>query len=451
MSALHYRGSCPGLSDPMPTGDGLLARLVPIGSTISPDAMAGLCAAARVHGNGIIEITARGSIQVRGLTVASAPIFARTIKTLGIEAQNGVRVTTDPLAGLSPHAQVDARSIADAVRQELHRFDVIEDVNAKLSVVIDGGGALHLDGVAADVRLRGVRAAAGAHLHIALGGDAATATPLGSILPQHAASAVALLLSIIVSHGPGARAQDVIRREGIKAFRDPLLDLFIDALVPMPRPPAEPVGVHRMQDGRVAIGIALAFGHSHAHSFENLRFEAKRAGADGFRTAPGRALLVTGIAADGVESLLANAERLGFIVRRDDPRRSIVACAGASICASGEISTRTLAPQIAASAAPLLDGSLTLHLSGCAKGCAHPGRAALTIVGSRAGAGIVADGSARDVPLGTIAPDRLPAGLERLTNEAAQAQRPGEPAAEVLARLGAEIIAATIAGESRHA
>ena len=92
MSALHHRGSCPGLSDPMPTGDGLLARLVPIGSTISSDAMAGLCAAARVYGNGIIEITARGSIQVRGLTVASAPTFARTVKTLGIEAQNRIEI-----------------------------------------------------------------------------------------------------------------------------------------------------------------------------------------------------------------------------------------------------------------------------------------------------------------------------------------------------------------------
>ena len=29
MNAPQRRGACPGLSDPMPTGDGLLARLVP--------------------------------------------------------------------------------------------------------------------------------------------------------------------------------------------------------------------------------------------------------------------------------------------------------------------------------------------------------------------------------------------------------------------------------------
>ncbi len=67
MNAPSRRGACPALSAPMPTGDGLLVRLAPAG-TIALAALAGLCAAAREHGNGIVEITARGSIQVRGLT-----------------------------------------------------------------------------------------------------------------------------------------------------------------------------------------------------------------------------------------------------------------------------------------------------------------------------------------------------------------------------------------------
>jgi precorrin-3B synthase len=451
MSAVLHRGSCPGLSDPISTGDGLLARLIPIGSTVSPDAMAGLSAAARVHGNGVIEITARGSIQVRGLTVASAPRFAQIIKSLGIEVQNRIPVIIDPLAGLSPDAQVDARSLAEAVRRELHRSQVVEEVSPKLSVLIDSGGALHLDELTADVRLEAVRTAAGAYLHIALGGDAAAAIPLGSILPQDAARAVERLISAIASHGPGARARNVIGRAGIKAIRAPMRDLFIEAPVPMRRPPAEPMGVHRIREGRVAFGIALAFGHSHAYAFQNLCVEARRAGADGFRTAPGRALLITGVLPGRIESLAANAERLGFIVRGDDPRRSIVACAGSPICASGQIPARTLAPRLAACAAPLLDGSLTIHLSGCAKGCAHAGPVALTIVGSGADAGIVVDGSARDAPLATIAADRLTAGLKRLTSEAAHAGRPGERSAELLARLGSDLIAKTIAGEVRHA
>ena len=75
------RGACPGLTAPMQTGDGLLVRLSS-GATIGLDAAAALGAAARRHGNGIIEITARGSIQVRGLTAASAPAFADTVAAL---------------------------------------------------------------------------------------------------------------------------------------------------------------------------------------------------------------------------------------------------------------------------------------------------------------------------------------------------------------------------------
>ena len=47
MNAPFRRGACPGLSQPMPTGDGLLVRLTPTGATIRPEAFIALCAAAR--------------------------------------------------------------------------------------------------------------------------------------------------------------------------------------------------------------------------------------------------------------------------------------------------------------------------------------------------------------------------------------------------------------------
>jgi precorrin-3B synthase len=41
---------------------------------------------------------------------------------------------------------------------------------------------------------------------------------------------------------------------------------------------------------------------------------------------------------------------------------------------------------------------LALHVSGCAKGCAHPTAAPLTIVGTEQGCGIIADDTARATP-----------------------------------------------------
>ncbi len=93
------RGACPGLSTPMQTGDGLLVRLLPAG-TISLAAFSALCAAARKHGNGVIEITSRGSIQARGLSAASASQFAAAITALDIAAEDGVPILYNALAGL---------------------------------------------------------------------------------------------------------------------------------------------------------------------------------------------------------------------------------------------------------------------------------------------------------------------------------------------------------------
>ena len=64
-----------------------------------------------------------------------------------------------------------------------------------------------------------------------------------------------------------------------------------------------------------------------------------------------------------------------------------------------------------------------MHVSGCAKGCAHPAPAPLTIVGTSQGCGIVRDGTARDMPETYVAADNLPALLSRLTKtrEAAHA------------------------------
>jgi sulfite reductase beta subunit-like hemoprotein len=103
------RGACPGLSAPMATGDGLLVRLLPIG-TIALDTFAGLCAAARQHGNGIIEVTSRGSIQIRGLSAVSAPRLATAVATLGITAVDGIPVLTNPLVSMRSKSSIRQRS-----------------------------------------------------------------------------------------------------------------------------------------------------------------------------------------------------------------------------------------------------------------------------------------------------------------------------------------------------
>jgi precorrin-3B synthase len=410
----HRRNACPGLSAPMPTGDGLLMRFTPAGD-IALDALIALCAATRAHGNGTVEITARGSLQIRGLTPHSAPLLASEIVALDIAAADGVPVITNPLAG-DPAKLIDAGALASIVRRAI--ADARLALGPKISVVIDGGGRLHLDALTADVRLRAIASASAPRLHAAFGGDVASAIPLGSIALDAAADVVVRLLGVIARQGRTRRASDVLRDDGIAAFRA-VVDGRIAAAPDLPpRAPAEVIGQHPLRDGTVAVGVAPAFGHAHADALIALAHVSARHGVRSVRPAPGRALLLIGVAKQQAASLADVAEATGFIVRADDPRRRIVACPGMPACASGLIATRALAREIAAQ---LPSPSETIHISGCAKGCAHPAPAALTVVGTERGCGIIRHGTARGTPCYHVDPVKLANEVARLAADASEA------------------------------
>ena len=181
MNAHLRRGACPGLWQPMATGDGLLARMTPTGATMSCQAFAALCIAARSCGNGVIEITSRGSLQIRGLTESSAQRFATAVGSIELPFCEGPPVLINPLAGLDPDEALDMSAIATELRRALAAADFSADIGPKVSIALDGGGVLHLDAVAADVRMR---TEAGGACLVAVAGDAESATPLGGILSR---------------------------------------------------------------------------------------------------------------------------------------------------------------------------------------------------------------------------------------------------------------------------
>jgi precorrin-3B synthase len=408
------RGACPGLSAPMATGDGLLVRLLPIG-TIALDAFAALCTAARQHGNGIVEVTSRGSIQIRGLSAASAPRFAAAVAALGIAAGDGIPVLINPLAGLDAEDISDAGALAADLRRALARRALAPRLSAKVSVAIDGGGALSLDGVIADVRLRAERIDGVTALCVSVGGDGQNAADLGCVAGPDGVEVVTRLLEVLAQHGRVARVRDVVAAEGIATFRSAVADLIIhDGPVRSQRRFSDAVGIYPLRDGTFAHGVGLAFGHADVTSLQRLTEAAKAAGASGMRAAPGRALMIVGLTQQTASSFAAAAEVLGFIVHADDQRRHVVACAGAPICASADIAARAIAPRIAAAAAPHLDGAFKIHISGCAKGCAHPAPAALTVVGTSAGCVLISNGSTRDMPFATVATNELPAAVAEI-------------------------------------
>jgi len=260
--------------------------------------------------------------------------------------------------------------------------------------------------------------------HLGLGGAGASATWLGSVALEDVVGAVLGILTIITAYGPTARAAAVLRAEGVEAFCSVSAAIIEPSPAPPQRTPAEMIGLHSAHDGTVAVGIGLAFGHTHADALAQVVRVAAIHGARAVWPAPDRALLLIGVSAPDALNLTAAAEQLGFVVHAGDPRRRIAACPGAPACASGLIPARALASVLAPTLEPGLKpgrNGVLVHISGCPKGCAHPMPAALTLVGTPHGCGIVHHGSARTAPAHYVDPANLRAEISRLATKSKEA------------------------------
>lgn len=123
------------------------------------------------------------------------------------------------------------------------------------------------------------------------------------------------------------------------------------------------------QVGPCASGMlaGFAFGQMQAHTLGTL------AQLGNLRLTPWRMILIEG---------LASAPALpDLITQPDDPLLRLVACTGAPGCPQALGPTRILAAALAGRV-PL---GKTLHVSGCAKGCAHPAPADYTLVATPTG------------------------------------------------------------------
>jgi precorrin-3B synthase len=135
--------------------------------------------------------------------------------------------------------------------------------------------------------------------------------------------------------------------------------------------------------GLVAQGalVGFAFGQMQAETLTAL------ATLGDLRVTPWRMLLV--------EGLTSLPQIPDLIVTPDDPLRRVVACTGAPGCLQAHGPVRDLARSLA----PQVPQGRMLHVSGCAKGCAHPARADVTLVASPQGFDLIRGGCAQDAPV----------------------------------------------------
>ncbi len=436
-AASMRRGACPSLAAPMQTGDGLLVRLRPDDDSLTIPKVAALAAAAETFGNGIIEITARGNLQLRGLTAATVPALAQAIGEAEITIAEGLAIEVPPLAGIDPEEIADPRPIAAELREALRARQLPLPLAPKLSVVIDGGGRFGLGAVGADIRLQAVSTVEGTAWVLSLGGTAAKASIVGAFAGDTVVPALVTILEKLAGLGTAARGRDLdpvevralCRCE--KSFERPAVPA--SAAIP---------GIHDLGGAGTVLGLGLAFAQVEASVLATFLYQIQELGAHAIRLAPGHAFFALGLRHETATMAQRLAATHGFRIAEEDPRNAIATCAGSKGCASAWMETKGMAERLIETAPELLDGSLTVHLSGCAKGCARPRPSELTLVGAPSGYGLVVNGAANGLPSAYTDENGIGSALTRLGRLVRQNKDAGESAQSCLTRLGAARVSA---------
>lgn len=414
------RGWCPGTLRPMQTGDGWLVRLHPPRNALTAKQLAVIAELAGRHGNGQIEISGRGNLQLRGVREDAHPALVEELLAADLvdeaEGDGPNRLTLiSPLAGRAADELLDAAALAETVERAGRQ---VAGLPAKFCVAVDGGGALALDGFAVDLRLRAVAADAvafGMPGELWFGPAAAEAAP---------ALAARLAAGFVAAH---RRSLGQVRR--MRDLAPAALTALAAAcgLPPMPapaaRPKPQPIGIASERDDGFAVLAGLPFGRSDAGGLGRLATLAQGFAVAEIRLSPWRGLAFCGLARADAERLGEALATEGLVLSAQDPRLSVFACVGAPACPRGEAPALADAAMLAQRLAPLLAGGLELHLSGCAKSCAHAGSAGLTLVGAGGSYDVVIAG-------GTLGP-----ALARLP--LAELVRRLEPGQDIRARLEA--------------
>ena len=414
-AAVEIKGWCPGARRLMPSGDGLIVRVRPHGGALEVAALRQLAEAARRSGNGQIDLTRRANLQIRGVSPETlAPVWElmASLELLDDSAElEAIRnIVVNPLAGLDPEEIVDMRPVAAALERRLVADEGLHALPAKFGFALDGGGRLPLTGLAADVRLVGC--GQGHERGIAVGVACSDGLIwLGRTAVAEAASVAAKLAALVLQRSPTRRSSG-LPSHAIAAIGSELgLDASEQIAGASSSASQRRLGLIPLTEQICAVGLGAPFGRIDSESLAQLAALVSTYGISELRLSPWRTLYVAANRSCA-EQLIADAAEIGLIVDDADPLMRVDACSGMGCCPSTALATRQHARMLAGAMARTgFAGSL--HVSGCAKGCARSATADVVLVGEGDGYHVVRNGTVKSASCGMLDP----AGLDLAANE----------------------------------
>lgn len=368
---------CPGVLATHEAADGRLARVRLPGGAPSPDALDAVADLAD-DGNGIVEITARANLQVRGLTAPPAAARVRRLRLAGLlpspRHERARNILAGPLAGRHPAALVATDEIVAALDRGLCADPALAALSGRfLFAVDDGSGAVAVRD--ADVAVVAEGGDLGpTRMRLVLDGvpTARWAEPAAAAGLALAAARTFLALGDRVGGGAW-RVRDIAAGAEVLAHRIGT------------HPLARPMPAHRFvlgggsivqRDGAVAITAVVPLGRLSPDGLRRLA-EAARALGAAVRTSPWRTITLVDVAAGSAGAAWKALASAGLVVEGGDGWHRLSACAGMGACASAAADVRAAAARRAPQRAA---GAPAEHWSGCERRCGEPRSVGVAVV-----------------------------------------------------------------------
>jgi precorrin-3B synthase len=323
------KGWCPSLEKPMESGDGLLVRIPVKAGRVRAEAAREIAALSVKYGNGHLDLSARGNLQIRGASAVTYESLRLELANLGFKNDFKLHIITSPLTGIDPDCAANTQEIASKIENSWENC-YNSELPEKFLIVLDGGGIFQL-----------------------------------SYLPADAYFTVPFTAEIV-------NEAIAILKNAKKCAKKPA-----NANASQP-----PLGFMPFSENSGIVSLAATFGRIEAAELVKLADIAENYGSGEIIFAPFRRIILPGIIKEKAGLALQSAEETGFITKIHDARLNIHACVGSPACSSALGETRELAQKWA----ELFPGlTKTVHITGCPKGCAYKGTADITITAKENG------------------------------------------------------------------
>ncbi|WP_271193463.1 precorrin-3B synthase [Pseudomonas turukhanskensis] len=369
--------ACPGLLRIVQARDGGICRVKLPGGRLSVAQALAISAAAERHASGVLEITNRANLQIRGVRGGEeeALIDALLAAELGPNnagADDVRNLMLSPAAGVDAQQRLDVRPLAEQLLMLLESNDTLHRLSAKFALQLDGGESLAMLEHHHDLWISALD-----KQRFAFGLASVPTEALAAVTAEQVPALVKACLELFLQHASPkhTRMRHLLEQMPIDDFLATLQARLPFALeqtaevLAWRRPAAEPwahLGIRaQRQAGWVHIGAAPVLGRISAAQLAAVAHLAHSA----LYFTPWQSLLLRDVSSAESPALLAKLNALGLLTDSALPLARIVACSGSTDCGKGLAASKSDALLLA----DLLAGKGTIdqvHLSACTRSCA---------------------------------------------------------------------------------